>query len=143
MKYMFNNNPILIQLNFLMNGAGQMHLTTSATCLFFFTYLNLPHLFSLNQSFSHFLGLSIFKLIFVFILTYGHECWVMTKRARSPVQVAKIGFLQKVEKLWPCDTNVLQMNSKATNQLMEAFCSGKRPRGKRRTCWQNYAEDLA
>ena len=41
----------------------------------------------------------VFISIFVSILTYGHECWVMTKRVRSRVQAAKIGFLQSVRGL--------------------------------------------
>ena len=30
--------------------------------------------------------LSIFRSVFVPILTYGYECWVMTKRVRSQEQ---------------------------------------------------------
>ena len=37
--------------------------------------------------------LSVFRSIFVSILTYGHECWVMTERVRSRVQAAEMGFL--------------------------------------------------
>ena len=37
--------------------------------------------------------LFVFRLIFVPILTYGHERWVMTARVRSQVQAAKMGFL--------------------------------------------------
>ena len=47
--------------------------------------------------------LSVFRSIFVYILTYGHECWVMTKRVRSRVQAAKMGFLQKVRGLFLLD----------------------------------------
>ena len=43
--------------------------------------------------------LSVFRSVFVPILTYGHECWVMTKRVRSRVQAVKMGFLQKVRGL--------------------------------------------
>ena len=43
--------------------------------------------------------LSVFRSIFVPILTYGHECWVMTERVRSRVQVAEMGFFQKVRSL--------------------------------------------
>ena len=40
-----------------------------------------------------------FRSVFVPILTYGHECWVMTERVRSQIQAAKIGFLRKVRGL--------------------------------------------
>ncbi|TWW81097.1 hypothetical protein D4764_01G0009120 [Takifugu flavidus] len=40
--------------------------------------------------------LSIYWLIFVPTLTYGHELWVMTKRIRSRVQVAEMSFLRRV-----------------------------------------------
>ena len=38
--------------------------------------------------------LLIFKTVFVHILSYGHESWVMTERMRSKVQASKI-FLQR------------------------------------------------
>ena len=41
--------------------------------------------------------LSIFRAVFVPILTYGHESWVMTKRVRSQVQASKMRFLGKIE----------------------------------------------
>ena len=44
--------------------------------------------------------LSVFRLIFTPILTYGHECWVMTKRVRSRVQAAERDFLRKVRSLF-------------------------------------------
>ena len=42
--------------------------------------------------------LSVFRLIFVPILTYGHECSVMTERVRSRAQAAKWVFAIMVEK---------------------------------------------
>ena len=36
--------------------------------------------------------LSIFKAVFVPILTYGHESWVMTERMRSQVQASEMRF---------------------------------------------------
>ena len=39
--------------------------------------------------------LSVFKVIFVPILTYGHESWVMTKRMRSIVQASEMKFFAK------------------------------------------------
>ena len=41
--------------------------------------------------------LSIFKAVFVPILTYGHESWVMTERMRSQVQASKMRFLRRME----------------------------------------------
>ena len=43
--------------------------------------------------------LSVFKSFFVPILTYGHEFWAVTKRVKSRVQTAEMGFLQKVRVL--------------------------------------------
>ena len=40
--------------------------------------------------------LSVFKSIFVPILTYGHESWVMTERILTQVQVPKLAFLRRV-----------------------------------------------
>jgi len=40
--------------------------------------------------------LSVFKSIFVAILTYGHESWIMTERILSQVQAPEIGFLRRV-----------------------------------------------
>ena len=41
--------------------------------------------------------LSIFKTVFVPILTYGHESWVMSKRGRSQVQASEMRFLRRIE----------------------------------------------
>ena len=41
--------------------------------------------------------LLVFKAVFVPILTYGHESWVMTKRMRSQVQASKVRFLRRIE----------------------------------------------
>ena len=37
--------------------------------------------------------LSIFRSVYVSILTYGHECWIMNEKVRSRVQAAEMGFL--------------------------------------------------
>ena len=39
--------------------------------------------------------LSIFKAVFVHILTDGHDSWVMTERVRSQVQASEMRFLRK------------------------------------------------
>ena len=88
--------------------------------------------------------LSVFRSVFVPILTYGHEYWVMIERVRSQERVAKWVSCEKSEVypyltrlkalaffqhqiattphrtittvlVWPCDTNVPQANHKATN----------------------------
>ncbi|VDP10820.1 unnamed protein product [Soboliphyme baturini] len=40
--------------------------------------------------------LSVFKLIVVLVLSYGHESWTMTEKLRSRVEAAEIGFLRLV-----------------------------------------------
>jgi len=40
--------------------------------------------------------LSVLKSVFVQILTYGHESWVMTERTLSQVQAADMEFLRRV-----------------------------------------------
>jgi len=40
--------------------------------------------------------LSVFQSVFVLILTYGHETWVMTENVLSQVQTAGMGFLRRV-----------------------------------------------
>ena len=42
-------------------------------------------------------NLSIFKAVFVHILNYDHESWVMTERMRSQVQASKMRFLRRIE----------------------------------------------
>ena len=44
--------------------------------------------------------LSIFKAVFVPILTYGHEsCWVMTERMRSQVHASEMRFLRRIKRV--------------------------------------------
>ena len=112
--------------------------------------------------------LSVFRSIYVPILTYGHECWVMTER----VQGAEMSFLQKVRSLSLCDMvkspdicqffnikplhlrieksqlhwygHVTRMShERSAKQLMDAFSSCKRLRGRLRSRWPDYDENLA
>ena len=39
--------------------------------------------------------LSIFRSVYVPILTYGHECWFMNEKVRSRIQAAEMGFLRR------------------------------------------------
>ena len=43
--------------------------------------------------------LFVLRSVFVPILTYGHECWIITERVRSRVQAAEMGFLRKARGL--------------------------------------------
>ena len=43
--------------------------------------------------------LFVFRSVFVSILTYGHECWIMTEIVSSRVQAAEMSFLRKVKGL--------------------------------------------
>ena len=36
--------------------------------------------------------LSIFRSVYVPILTYGHECWIMNEKVRSRVQAVEMGY---------------------------------------------------
>jgi len=49
-----------------------------------------------KRVFSNTVKLSVFKSIFVPILTYDHESWVMTKIILSQVQSVEMGFLGRV-----------------------------------------------
>ena len=43
--------------------------------------------------------LSVFETVFVPILTYGHESWVMTERVRSQVQAPEMRFYEESKEL--------------------------------------------
>ena len=47
--------------------------------------------------------LSVFKSVFVPILIYDYECWVMSERVRFRIQAAKMVFLRKVRGLFLLD----------------------------------------
>ena len=115
--------------------------------------------------------LSIFKAVFVPILTYGHESGVMTKRVRSQVQASEMRFLQKIE--WVTLFNKVRSSElrKSLNieplflriersqlrwfghvsrmpwerlpkQALLAKANGRGPVGRPRTRWTDYIEDL-
>jgi len=56
-----------------------------------------------KQDLSNTAKLSVFKSVFVSILTYCYEFWVMTKKILFPVQAAEIGFLRRVQSVTPRD----------------------------------------
>ena len=47
--------------------------------------------------------LSIFKAVFVHMLTYGHKSWEMTERMRSQVQASEMRFLRRIEGVTLCN----------------------------------------
>ena len=55
----------------------------------------LHHSVVLKRKLSRKAKLSMFKSIFVTILIYGHQSWVMTERARSQMQASEMRFLRK------------------------------------------------
>jgi len=116
--------------------------------------------------------LSVFRLVFVPILIYGHEFWVETERVLSQVQAAEIGILRRVHGVTLCDKvrsfeirkalNAEPLLRIAISQLCwfryvpECFrkdrrskfywlhpCTGKRARSRPTTRWSDYISDLA
>ena len=43
--------------------------------------------------------LSIFRSVYVLILTHGHECWIMNEKVKSLVQAAEMRFLRRISGL--------------------------------------------
>ena len=116
--------------------------------------------------------LSIFRSVYVPILTYGHECWIINEKVRSRVQAAEMGFLRRISGLTLLDKvksadireslniealllrlersqlrwygHVTRISQERTAKKL--LCStpiGRRPRGRPRTRWQDYVEDLS
>ena len=115
--------------------------------------------------------LSIFKAVFVPILTYSHESWVMTERMRSQVQASEMRFFRKIEgvrlfekmrssEIWKSlNIEPLLLRIKRSQlrwfghvsrmpqerlpkQALLAKANGRRPVGRSRTRWTDYIEDL-
>ena len=115
--------------------------------------------------------LSIFKTVFVPILTSGHEYWVMTERVRSQVQASEMRFLQRIEGvtqfnkvrsseirkslnieplLLRIERSQLRWFVRVSRMLQErlprqallAEANGRRPVGRPRTRWTNCVENL-
>ena len=113
--------------------------------------------------------LSIYQSIYVPALTYGHELWVMTERTRSRVRAAKMSFLaglslrDRVRSLvireeLGVDPLLLRVErsqmrwlrhlvrmppGRLPGEVFRARPTGRRPRGRRRTCWRDYVSRLA
>ncbi|KAK3528884.1 hypothetical protein QTP70_012076 [Hemibagrus guttatus] len=115
--------------------------------------------------------LSIYQVIYIPTLTYGHELWVMTERIRSRIQ-AEMSFLCRVagrslrdrvrsSVTWEelrVEPLVLHIErgqlrwlghlfhmppGRLPGEVFRACPTGKRPRGRPRTRWRDYASRLA
>ena len=115
--------------------------------------------------------LSIFKSVFVPILTYGHESWVMIQRMRSQVQASEMRFLRRIEGVTlfnkVCSSEIRESlnieplllgiersqlrwfghvsrmpQERLPKQALHAKANGRRPVGRPRTRWTDYIEDL-
>ncbi|KAK3547052.1 hypothetical protein QTP86_009569 [Hemibagrus guttatus] len=115
--------------------------------------------------------LSIYQSIYVPTLTYGHELWVMTERVRSRIQAAEMSFLRRVEGRSLRDRvrssvtreelgveplllhiergqlrwlgHLFRMPpGSLPGEVFRACPTGKRPRGRPRTCWRDYVSQL-
>ena len=119
----------------------------------------------MNRELSKKAKLLIFKAVFVPILTYGHEFWVMTERMRSQVQASEMRFLRKIQgvtlfnkvrssasiryfpELKDLSLDGLAMYAEclrkdSPNKALRAKANGRRPVGRPRTRWTDYIEDL-
>ena len=116
--------------------------------------------------------LSIFRSVYVPILTYGHECWILNEKVRSRVQAAEMGFLRRISGLTLLDKvksadireflnieslllrlersqlrwygHAIRMSQERTAKKL--LCStpiGRRHKGRPRTRWRDYVEDLS
>ncbi|CAM1312533.1 Uncharacterised protein r2_g2296 [Pycnogonum litorale] len=65
--------------------------------------------------------LAVFKSVFVPILTYGHEPWVMTERTRSRIQAAEMAFLRRISGLAMFD----RVRSSAIRETLRYFSRSK------------------
>ena len=115
--------------------------------------------------------LAIFRSIFVPILTYGHESWVMTEKTRSQIQATEMRFLRRIKGVTLLDKvpnskiqeslNVESLllriersqlrwlghvsripQERLPQQALLAKPDGKRPVGRLRKSWMNHVEDL-
>jgi len=68
-----------------------------------------------KRELSNTVKLSVFKSIFVPILSYDHESWVMTERILTQVQTPKLGFLRRVHGVTQGRTEVRLRSGKDTS----------------------------
>ncbi|CAM1329864.1 Uncharacterised protein r2_g3900 [Pycnogonum litorale] len=115
--------------------------------------------------------LAIFKSVFVPILTYGHEPWVMTERTQSRIQAAEMAFLRRISGLTMLNRvrsseiqetlrveplflqiersqlryygHVMRMSSdRIANKVLKTHPKGRRPRGRPRMRLSDYIRNL-
>ncbi|CAM1301752.1 Uncharacterised protein r2_g1153 [Pycnogonum litorale] len=115
--------------------------------------------------------LAVFKSVYVPILTYGHEPWVITKRTRSRIQAAEMGFLRRISGLTMLDRvrsseiretlqveplllqierswlryygHVMRMSSdRIANKVLKTHPTARRPRGRPRMGLSDYIRNL-
>ena len=73
----------------------------------------------------------MFKSIFVPILTYGHESWVMTEKVQLQMKASEIKFLQKIkgvtmfDKHVRCFTNIVTLRFLNLLTLSRYFSKSK------------------
>ena len=125
----------------------------------------------MKQELSKKAKLSIFKAVFIRILTYGHESWVMTERMRSQVQASEMRFLRRIEGVTLFNKVLSSEIRKSLNieplllriersqlkwfghvsrmpqerlpkQALPGKANGRRPVGRPRTRLTDYIEDL-
>ena len=116
--------------------------------------------------------LSIYRSVYLPVLTYGHELWVVTERMRSRVQAAEMRYLRRVAGLTLRDGvrssairedleveslllrversqlrwfgHLIRMSpGRLPVELFRARPIGRRPRGRPRTRWRDYISSLA
>uniref|UniRef100_A0A8C6LTA7 Reverse transcriptase domain-containing protein n=1 Tax=Nothobranchius furzeri TaxID=105023 RepID=A0A8C6LTA7_NOTFU len=116
--------------------------------------------------------LSIYRSIYVPTLTYGHELWVVAERTRSWIQAAEMSFLRRVAGLSLRDrvrssvireglgVDLLLLHIERSQlrwlghlvrmppgclpgEVFWARPTGRRPKGRPRTCWRDYVSHLA
>ncbi|CAM1293788.1 Uncharacterised protein r2_g303 [Pycnogonum litorale] len=111
--------------------------------------------------------LVVFKSVFVPILIYGHEPWVMTERTRSRIRAAEMAFLGRISGLTMLDRvcsseirveplllqiersqlryygHVMRMYSdRIGNRVLKTHTTGRRPRGRPRMRLSDYIRNL-
>ena len=131
----------------------------------------LPQVVLISRELSKKAKLSIFKAVFVPILTYGHKSWIMTERMRSQVQASEMRVLRRIEgvtlfnrvrsseirKSLNIEPLLLRIErsqfrwfdhvsrmpqERLPKQALLAKANGRRPVGLPRTRWTDHIEDL-
>ncbi|TWW73181.1 hypothetical protein D4764_15G0005750 [Takifugu flavidus] len=97
--------------------------------------------------------LSIYRSIYIPVLTYGHQRWVMTERTRSRIQAAEMSFLPREARLSVRDRvrssdireglGVEPLLLHIERKVFQTCPTGRRPRGRPRTKWRDYISHLA